>query len=127
MGLEEIAAEPREATRIKAPAIYAHDTSDTLEAVHAFYGRKLRLDPEYKPFAIAFEDDQLNSGSKPFYPNQAAFPTLRASYTGLNGRQAVRTATMVGPGGPGFSAVVILSRGQTEGFTTIELVVTAAR
>ena len=126
VGLEEIAAEPREATRIKAPAIYAYDTSDALEAVYAFYGRKLQIDPEYKPAAIGFDEDNWNSGLKYSYQSQDNFPTLRLSYTGLNGRQAVRTATMVGQGGAGYSVVVILSRGATEGFTTIELIVTAA-
>ncbi len=128
VGLEEIAAEPREAARIRAPALYAYDTSDTLETVYAFFGRKLDLDPEYRPSTLTFQDKRLSpSGPNPFYADQPDFPTLRASYTGLTGRQAVRTATMVGPGGPGFSVVVVLSRGKSEGFTTIELVVTPAR
>jgi hypothetical protein len=126
VGLEEVASEPRESTRIKAPAIYAYDTSDALEAVYAFYGRKLQLDPEYKSAAIGFDDNNWNTGVKYSYLSQDAYPTLRLSYTGLNGRKVVQTATMVGQGGPGFSVVVILSRGATEGFTTIELVITAA-
>src|SRR6185437_14682140 len=67
VGLEEIATEPREATGIKAPAIYAFDTSDPLEAVYAFYGRKLKLDPEYKPAAIGFDEDNWHSGVKYSY------------------------------------------------------------
>jgi hypothetical protein len=127
VGLEEIAGEPREATRIKAPALYAYDSADPLEAVYAHYARKLRLDPEFKPAAIGFDEDHWDSTTKFSYAKQDAYPTLRLTYTGLNGRQAVRTATMVGPGGSGFSVVVVLSRGPSEGFTTIELVVTATR
>jgi hypothetical protein len=125
IGREEIAGEPREGTRIKAPAIYAYDTSDPLEFVYAFYGRKLDLDPEYKPAELGFREDHWDSGSKFSYDKRDAYPTLRLAYTGLEGRQdVVRTATLVGPGGSGFSVVVILSRAKAEGFTTIELVVT---
>jgi hypothetical protein len=128
IGLEEIAREPREATRIKAPAIYAYDTSDPLEAVYAFYGRKLDLDPEYKAASIGFREDRWNDTTKFGYANRDDYPTLRLTYTGLEGRQdVVRTATMVGPGGPGFSVVVVLSRAKAEGFTTIELIITRGR
>jgi hypothetical protein len=127
IGLEEIASEPREATRIKPPALYAYDTPDPLEAVYAFYGRKLDLDPEYKAASLGFREDRWDSTTKYNYPKQDAYPTLRLSYTGLEGRRdVVRTATLVGPAGPGFSVVVILSRAKVEGFTTIELVVTRA-
>ena len=125
IGREEIAGEPRESTRIKAPALYAYDTPDPLEAVYAFYGRKLDLDPEYRAASIGFRENDWNANTKFAYANKDAYPTLRLAYTGLEGRQdVVRTATMVGPGGPGFSVVVVLSRARLEGFTTIELVVT---
>jgi len=127
VGLEEIASEPKEATRIKPPALYAYDTPDPFEAVYAHYGRKLNLDPEYKLASIGFQEDHWDSNTRYNYPKQDSYPTLRLSYTGLEGRQdVVRTATLVGPAGPGFSVVVILSRAKVEGFTTIELVVTRA-
>ena len=127
-GREEIATEPREGTRIKAPAIYGYDTSDSLESVYAFYGRKLDLDPEYKPAALGFGENQWGDTTKYGYAKLDEYPTLRLAYTGLEGRQdVVRTATLVGPGGPGFSVVVVLSRARAEGFTTIELVVTRGR
>ncbi len=124
VGAEEIASGPREATRVRPPALYAYDSPDPLEAVYAFYGRKLGLDPEFQPFAVAFVDEKLTTGTRLSYPGSGSFPTLRASYTGLNGRQEVRTATLVGPGDPGTSVVVILTRGKAEGYTSIELVVT---
>jgi hypothetical protein len=128
LGREEIATEPREGTRIKAPALYAYDTPDPFEAVYAFYGRKLDLDPEYKPAALGFKEDRWDASSRYGYEKKDAYPTLRLAYTGLEGRQdVVRTATLVGPGGAGFSVVVILSRGKSEGFTTVELVVTRGR
>jgi hypothetical protein len=128
VGREEIATAPREAGRIKAPAIYAYDTPDPFEAVYAFYGRKLDLDPEYKPAELGFREDHWDSSTRFGYEKKDAYPTLRLAYTGLEGRQdAVRTATLVGPGGPGFSVVVVLSRARSEGFTTVELVVTRGR
>lgn len=127
-GREEIASEPREATRIKAPAIYAYDTPDPFEAVHAFYGRKLDLEPEYKPASLEFREDRWDSSAKFDYDKKDVYPTLRLAYTGLEGRQdVVKTATLVGPGGPGFSVVVVLSRARGEEYTTIELVVTRNR
>lgn len=127
VGREEIAAEPREATRVKAPALYAYDTPDPFEAVYAFYGRKLDLDPEYKPASIDFREDDWNSTTKFLYDKRDAYPKLRLGYTGLDGRQdTVKAATLVGPGGPGHSVVVVLSRARSEGFTTVELAITRA-
>lgn len=125
VGREEIASEPREGMQVKAPALYSYDTSDTLEVVYAFYGQKLGLDPEYKPASLGFGETRWSESMKFGYEKRESYPDLRLAYTGLEGRQeVVRTATLVGPGGSGFSVVVVLSRARPEGFTTIELVVT---
>ena len=127
-GREEIATGPKEGTRIKAPALYAYDTPRPVRVGLRLLRPEARHRPEYKPADLGYKEDGWDSTTRFDYDKRDAYPTLRLTYTGLEGRHdVVKTATLVGPGGAGFSVVVVLSRARPEGSTTVELVVTRGR